>query len=154
MEFFGLTSMTFLNSSSAFVVLLLAFENGRPNQPGQFVIGGLNGKGFGLAGGRLGFGEAVAAFVNLRIAQVRFAIDGSPFRPTWSNLMASSGLLRFAEHHRQAVADGRVIGIFREGFLAGLHCFRQVAGLAIGVHDQQARATVFFVTQTASSWKV
>jgi len=40
-------------------------------------------------------------------------------------------------------------GIFREGFLAGLHCFRQVAGLAIGVHDQQARAAVFFVTQTA-----
>jgi len=61
MEFFRIHVNDFLEFLFGLVVLLLAFENGAQNQPGQFVIGGLNGKGFGLARGRLGFGEAVAA---------------------------------------------------------------------------------------------
>src|SRR5262249_23257884 len=64
----------FLELFLGLVVLLLALENRAQNQPRQFVFRGLRRQRFRLARRFLGFLVALATLIDLRVAEIGFAV--------------------------------------------------------------------------------
>ena len=107
------------------------------------------GERFGGFGGFFGFFVAAGAFVDLRDVEIGFAVGFGVAQLRAENLDGFVDLAVFAEQRRVARLHGGIFGIFCEASLPTCNAFGQIAGFAIGVHQQHARAAIFFVAEVA-----
>ena len=96
---------------------------------------------------------ALALLVDLRDIELDFKIGGRTVQQGAKFCNSLIGLRVFAEQQRLRDQDGTVLRIGVDGFARGVERFGNVARLAVGVHDHDARPAVFLGAQAQHFFK-